>query len=195
MQADAELWHAWQGGDQAAGGVLVERHFATVYRFFATKVPDAADDLTQATFTACVEAAEAFRAEASFRSFLLGIARLQLLRFFEGRGQLMGGRAVSEISLVDLMPSPFSAAAYSQQRAVLIEAMHKLPLDLQIVLELHYWENLETQEVADVLGVPLGTAKSRLSRARTRLGDVLHKGRRRRETTSVADELRAALDT
>ncbi|MGH1342885.1 MAG: RNA polymerase sigma factor [Nannocystales bacterium] len=191
MGTDFELWRAWRDGDQASGGTLVERHFASVYRFFATKVPDAADDLTQATFTACVETAERFRAESSFRSFLLGIARLQLLRFFEGRGQLMGGRAVSEVSMVDLMPSPFSAAACSEHRAMLIVAMRKLPLDLQIVLELHYWEDLETQEVADVLGVPLGTAKSRLSRARAQLRDVL--GRPSSEN-SVASDLRATVE-
>lgn len=106
----------------------------------------------------------------------------------------MGGRAVSEISLVDLMPSPFSAAASSEQRAVLIDAMRKLPLDLQIVLELHYWENLETREVSEVLGVPLGTAKSRLSRARTRLGELLGKGPRNGTGESVATELRAAFE-
>lgn len=93
--------------------------------------------------------------------------------------------------MADLMPSPFSAAACSEHRAMLILAMRKLPLDLQIVLELHYWEDLETQEVADVLGVPVGTAKSRLSRARTQLRGVL--GRPSSEG-SVATELRAAIE-
>lgn len=194
METDFDLWSAWREGDNAAGSTLVQRHFASVYRFFSTKVPDTADDLTQATFAACVETAERFRAEGSFRSFLLGIARMQLLRFFEGRGLLMGGRAVSEVSLVDLMPSPFSAAACTEHRAVLVTAMRTIPLDLQIVLELHYWEELDTQEVADVLGVPVGTAKSRLSRARSRLRDVLAKQSPGASEATVAQELRATLE-
>lgn len=162
-----------------------------VYRFFSTKLPDEADDLSQATFAACVEGRASFRGDASFRSFVLGVARKQLLRHLEGRGLLMGGRAVSEVSIADLVPSPSSAVAHAERRALLIDAMRTIPLDFQMVLELHYWEGLPTQAVAEVLEVAQGTVKSRLSRAREQLKSALE----RQQASSgvpLEDELRAA---
>ena len=89
-------------GDEAAGATLVQRHFLAVYRFFGSKLPDQADDLTQATFEACIAGRDGYRAEGAFRAFILGIARKQLLRHLEGRDQLVGGRATSEVSMEDL---------------------------------------------------------------------------------------------
>jgi len=43
------------------------------------------------------------------------------------------------------------------------------------VLELHYWENLTTEEIAEALGIAVGTARGRLQRARTKLGEVMNR--------------------
>lgn len=43
------------------------------------------------------------------------------------------------------------------------------------MLELHYWERMETAEIADIIGVPQGTVKSRLQRGRRFLGEKLEK--------------------
>jgi RNA polymerase sigma-70 factor (ECF subfamily) len=48
-----------------------------------------------------------------------------------------------------------------------------LPLDLQTALELHYWEELSTAELAEVLAIPQGTVKTRLFRAREQLRVLL----------------------
>ena len=58
----------------------MERHYASVSRFFANKVKRDYDDLTQATFLACLESIGRFRGEASFRTLLFAIARNKLLR-------------------------------------------------------------------------------------------------------------------
>ena len=50
-----------------------------------------------------------------------------------------------------------------------LEAMRRVPLDLQIALELHYWEDMTTAELAEVLEIPQGTVKSRLRRGREAL--------------------------
>lgn len=190
VSSEFETWQAWRAGDAASGTALVEEHFSAVYRFFTTKVPDDADDLCQATFSTCVEARTVFRGESSFRSFVLGIARKVLLRHLEGRGALMGGRAVSEVSIADLMPSPSSVAARVERRELLLEAMRSIPLEFQMVLELFYWEDLDTREVAEVLEVPQGTVKSRLSRARDHLRDALVVLAPTGSSTSLEDELR-----
>ena len=51
--------------------------------------------------------------------------------------------------------------------------MQELPVDHQIAIELHYWEGMRVREVAEVLGVPAGTVKGRLMRARTALAKAL----------------------
>ena len=52
---------------------------------------------------------------------------------------------------------------------LLLAALRHLPLELQLILELHYWEDLSTSEMAEVVGIPQGTVKSRLRRAREQL--------------------------
>ena len=72
---DAAQLEAWRAGDQDAGEALIERHYASILRFFRTKAGEDADDLVQLTFLRCVEASERYRGDAGFRAFLFGIAR------------------------------------------------------------------------------------------------------------------------
>lgn len=68
-----------------------------------------------------------------------------------------------------------SMADRRQQLQVLYAALQALPLDLQITLELFYWEELPAIEIGSILGVPEGTVRSRLRRARQRLAEGLHR--------------------
>lgn len=192
MPTEVEAWTAWREGDAAAGTELLEHHFLAVYRFFSTKLPDDADDLSQATFAACVEGKATFRGESTFRAFVLGIARKLLLRHLEGRTAVMKGRAVSEVSMADLVPSPSSIAAHAERRELLIDAMRTIPLEFQMVLELHYWEELGTTAIAEVLEVPVGTVKSRLARARGHLRDALGRRVPQGAQGTLEEELRGA---
>ena len=65
--------------------------------------------------------------------------------------------------------SPSSAVGRRKEQQLLLMALRQIPMELQIVLELHYWENLSTRELADVMEIPQGTVKSRLRRAREAL--------------------------
>jgi RNA polymerase sigma-70 factor (ECF subfamily) len=56
MDDDPQLLAAWCAGDKQAGAALVERHFASIYRFFRNKVAGEVDDLVQRTFMSCLEA-------------------------------------------------------------------------------------------------------------------------------------------
>jgi RNA polymerase sigma-70 factor (ECF subfamily) len=73
----------------------------------------------------------------------------------------------------DASDSPSRFAAERQEQAQVLDALHRLPLDLQITLELHYWEEMTVAEIAVVLEIPVGTVKSRLHRARDRLRELL----------------------
>ena len=59
--------------------------------------------------------------------------------------------------------------ARGQRDAALLAALRNLPLELQLVLELHYWEGMSTAELAEVLELAQGTVKTRLFRARAQL--------------------------
>ena len=167
MEADIDLLYRWRDGDREAGSELLSRHFDSVYRFFRNKLGGDFDDLIQRTFLACVESVDRFRGEASFRSYLFTVARNELYRHFKvvnrGRQREVD---MSTMSVIELGSSPSSKAARREEEQLLLEALAKIPVDLQIALELHYWEGLTMAEIGEVLGVPTGTAKSRLRRAR-----------------------------
>jgi RNA polymerase sigma-70 factor, ECF subfamily len=171
---DADLLEAWRSGDGAAGNALFERHFVSVFRFFASKLGDVtAQDLTQRTFVAVVQSRDRVREGAKFRGFVLAVARNQLLMYLRARGR-RGTDVELETSCVDdLLPSPDSALAGDEQERLIVRALRRLPLDQQTLLELHYWEDLSTEEVGEILGIPRGTVKSRLFRARDDLRTVL----------------------
>ncbi len=164
---DASLLAAWRDGDKAAGSALFERHFVAVFRFFASKLGDvAAEDLTQRTFMAVVESRDRVREATRMRGYVLGVAKNQLLMFLRTRGR-RGVDAELEHSCADeLLPSPLSALAGTEQERLIVRALRRIPLELQMLLELHYWEELSTEEIGELMGIPRGTVKSRLFRAR-----------------------------
>ncbi|MCB9714683.1 MAG: sigma-70 family RNA polymerase sigma factor [Myxococcales bacterium] len=174
--SDEALLRAWAGGDEAAGAMLYRRHFDALYRFFRTKAPDAYEDLIQTTMLECVRSKDRFRGDAPFRGFLFGVARNTLLHHFRSRFRDRLDFDASRSSVADLDPRPSTIAARNAEQTRLLEAMRRIPVDLQIVIELHYWEELSTRELSDALEVPQGTVKSRLRRAREALREALAVG-------------------
>ncbi len=166
---DIELLKAWGQGDDAAGNALVRRHFATLYRFFRSKDPEHAADLVQATFLAGLEARHRFRGDSSFRVFLLAIARRQLFNHYRRSRPHCDLRDLAASSAHALGGSPSRAIAKHEEQTLVLAAMRRLPVDLQICLELFYWERMKQSEMAEILEIPQGTVKSRLNRARNEL--------------------------
>jgi DNA-directed RNA polymerase specialized sigma24 family protein len=64
------------------------------------------------------------------------------------------------------LTGPSNVLAKHEEQRVLLEALRAIPLDLQIAVELFYWEQLSLLEIASVLEIPEGTVKSRLFRAK-----------------------------
>ncbi len=164
---DAELLDAWRGGDERAADTLLRRHFKSVYRFFATKVDDRVDDLVQRTFLAAMEGHERIRDSAKFRAYLLGIARYELIAYLKDK--LGAGREVLDSAIPDIAATPTAVVARRQEQQLLLRALRRLPLSLQIAVGLHYFEGMKIAEIAQTIGSPVGTVKYRLSEARDRL--------------------------
>jgi RNA polymerase sigma factor (sigma-70 family) len=171
---DFSLLEAWRGGDEPAGRELFERYFDAVYRFFRNKVDDSAEDLVQQTFMGLVQGRDRFRGDASFRTYVFMIARKRLYSYLRDRDRNREPMEVSTTSVADLgMVSPSRAVLVRQEQHLLLQALRRLPIEMQVALELYYWEELGVAEIADVLETPVGTVKSRLQRARTRLDEII----------------------
>ena len=170
---DEALLGAWQAGDQHAGSTLFERHYDGIHRFFASKVPHAADDLVQRTFLACLEARGRFRGDSSLRTYLFAIAHNTLRHFLRGRQQSEQSLDLASVSAVELAPGPVTALAQRQEHRLLLRALRHIPLDYQVVLELHYWEQQSTAQLAEITGMPVGTIKTRLRRGRQLLQEQI----------------------
>lgn len=166
MPTDAQLVERWRRGDTSAGEALFERYYDSIARFFYNKVGTDSADLIQKTFLACVEGLGRMREDARFRNYLFGIAHNQLRKFYRQKSRIGEVLDFERVSVHDLGPSPRSILAVNQEQRLLLEALRHIPLDYQIVLELHYWENMSAADIASVLSIPLGTAKTRLRRGR-----------------------------
>lgn len=165
---DLELLERWGNGQREAGGQLFERYFDALFRFFRNKVDQGVEDLVQQTLLACVEGRERFRGDATFRTYLFQTARFQLYVYYRSRNR--GARLDFEtISVVDLGTSPTSALARKENQRRLLDALRRIPLEYQIVIELRMWEDLSGAEMAQILDLPEPTLRSRLRIATERL--------------------------
>ena len=174
IQSDFDLLEAWREGDARAGRELFARHFDSIYRFFRSKVGDAADDLTQQTFLGCVKGKDRYRGDASFRTYLYTIARNRLYTHIRDRQRRDAVLEVGQQSVADLgLSSPTGHIAAREEQRLLLTAMRHLPLEMQVALELHYWEGLSVREISEVIDTPTGTIKRRLQRARQRLDELI----------------------
>lgn len=166
-QDDATYLAAWQAGDRAAGQHLFARYYEPVARFFINKVGDRSADLVQRTFLACVEGMPRFRGDGSFRSYLFAIAYRQLCRHY--RDQKGNRIDLDSVSAVALDPSLSGLVVERDEMRLFLAGLRDIPLELQVVLELHYWEECSVVEIAVSLEIPQGTVKSRLRRGREQL--------------------------
>ena len=168
---DIVLLDRWRGGDEESGQALFARHFDSIYGFFETKCPADADELTQATFLACLRARDQFRRESSFRTYLFTIARHELYRVLRTRQRRDAKLDFALSSIADLVSTPGTRMARNQEHKRLIEALQHLPVEQQTLLELHYWEEMDIAQLAEIFDSPAATIRTRLHRARKALRD------------------------
>jgi RNA polymerase sigma-70 factor (ECF subfamily) len=168
-QSDLELLQAWRAGDLTAGDALVSRHWPSIARFFRSKIGDDGVDLISQTFLACVEHKDDI---ANVKAFLFAVARRRLADHLRKRHRTPElDLALS--SLADLGPGPATELTLHQRGALLRDGLSRIPLDDQIALELAYFEQMATADIAAVLEINENTVRSRLSRARDKLREVL----------------------
>ncbi len=171
---DFELLDAWRGGDDGAANELFDRYFRQLYLFFRTKVDDGiAEDLVQQTLMSCLQNVEGFRGDASFRTYVFCAARSRLYNHYgaQDRRRALFEPAVS--SCAELGVEPSFARGTREDHLLLLQALRRIPIELQLALELYYFEKLPAPELAVVLELPEGTVRSRLRRGIEQLRERL----------------------
>jgi RNA polymerase sigma factor (sigma-70 family) len=166
-EAEIDLLYAWRGGDRRAGDELMRAYYPRVFGFFRMRVPEAAEDLTQKTFLACTEGRERVFA-SSFRAYVFGAAHKLLFKHLEAT-QKQKQRATFKAPLPQSVLTPSGMVSLRQEHWLLLRALERLTLEMQVTIGLHYLEGLRAREIADVLEVPVSTITTRLSRARAAL--------------------------
>lgn len=174
MDDDFALLERWRDGDQGAGQELFSRHLPGVYQFFRHKVGPDAEDLVQTTFMSCLTARERFRGQSSFRAYLFGIARHLLYTFLR---RLPRGAHVDfeQISIAEVATSPGSQLDRKRETDQIRAALSRIPAEQQLLLELHYWHDLDANALAEIFEAKANAIRVRLLRARRVLRDELRR--------------------
>ena len=165
VDAHRDLLMRWQAGEKQAGEQILAAYFDEIYEFFIHKVsePADADDLAQETFVRLRQGK--FRGDASVRTYLYTVARNAFHDHLRRRRTQGTKLDFEEISLVDLGTSPSQRLGRARQIQQLHEALHRLPVDTQLLVELRFWKGLDYAALSEVFGFPEGTIRMRLLRA------------------------------
>lgn len=166
-----------KGGDARAFGALVERHQNRIFRFILKSIdsPAEARDLTQETLLQAYRCLASFNGTSRFSTWLTGIA-LNLVRNQIRQAPKRQIVEYNEENMANMANPLDDPSLYHQQQArlgVLAVAIEALPADMQEYLTLIGMDGHSYEEVARRLDVPLGTVKSRISRARQKLRQEL----------------------
>ena len=162
-------------GDSLAIERLVQTYQRDVYRLALSILDDAdeADDATQEVFVAALRALDSFRGESSLKTWLFRIAvnvcRNRMHRE-KGRGKL---RQVLQNLFRRDTPHPESEAMQHETESALWRAVRALDDRHRIPVILRYYHDLPVAEIAETLGLPVGTVHSRLNHARDKLRTML----------------------
>jgi len=166
-----------RGNDKQLLGELAKTHWHQLYRFILRHIGqrDEAEDLTQRAFEEAVRSYAHFRGESGLSTWLYGIA-MNLVRNYFARAPARRFEFSDDHDLDDICserPGPEEELTQAEQARQLAEALAELPGHMRDILLLVGLEELSYEDAAVLLACPVGTIRSRLSRARTALKDKL----------------------
>ncbi|MBZ4323286.1 RNA polymerase sigma factor [Streptomyces huiliensis] len=176
METDDELL-VRSAGEARAFEPLVGRHATALHGYFARRAPAAADDLLAEAWLQAFTARGTYDpARGTARAWLFGVARNVLAAHWRGEARHRRTVPADESS-----SDPWHAVDRRLDAAAVAplirETLAELPHVERELMLLVAWEQLSPTEAAAVVGVPAGTARSRLHRARARLRAALGQSR------------------
>src|SRR5262249_33811164 len=185
--SDEDLLTRFQGGQTEAFGALVGRYERELYGYLRRYLGDAslAEDVFQNTFLQLSIKIAQYEPGRPVRPWLYTIATNQAIDALrrQGRHQAFSldhfredgangdARSLME-SLESRLPEPRELAENQERRERIRSSVDRLPDFLRQVLLLAYYQGLKYREIADILGIPVGTVKSRLHAALVKLQEL-----------------------
>jgi RNA polymerase sigma-70 factor (ECF subfamily) len=177
------MWRVQQLDDEAAFGQLVRRWEGPIQRLCERMTGDAhtAQDLAQETFVRVFARRKEYQGEGKFSTWLWRIA-LNLCydelrrrhRREKNSFESEGGEPLTVLEAFTAAdPAPDKLLAERERSWMVRRALDQLPEIYRAVLVLRHYEDLKFREIADVLGVPEGTVKSRMTEALSQFGRLL----------------------
>ena len=185
--SEEQLIRRAQQGDNGAFEELLLLHQKKVYNLCLRMSANADDalDLSQEAFLRAWRALGQYQFEASFSTWLFRLTSnicIDFLRRKKRRQETSLTESYedsdegAELSVPDTQPSPEQQAMTNETRIELARAMEQLSPEHREILQLRVIEDLPYEQIADILGVRVGTVKSRLARARLSLRKILKAG-------------------
>jgi RNA polymerase sigma-70 factor, ECF subfamily len=178
-KTDEELLSAYRGGERASFSALVERYRRELFHFLVRFLSDraAAEDIFQETFLQVHQSADQFDPQRRFRPWLFTIAANKARDLMRSQARRPTNPLQATISpnddeggqFIDLMeasePMPGEAMEREELQKVVQATVEGMPDHLREILLLSYFHQFPYKEISDILGIPLGTVKSRLHAA------------------------------
>jgi len=161
-------------GNRLAMQVLYARHHVRVYRFALrlTGNPATAEDLTSDVFLDVWRQAGRFEGRSAVSTWLLAITRLKAFSMMRRRTeQELDDYTAATIE--DPADNPEVALERKDRGAIVRRCLTELSAEHREMIDLVYYHQKSTQEVADIVGIPVNTVKTRVYYARKRLSALL----------------------
>lgn len=179
--SDEELALRCQEDDHAAFTVLVDRYKDRIHRLVRRMVGGTDDeDLTQEVFIKVYRAIPGFRGGSTFKTWIYKIAHnlcLSELRKKGRRGEHLSIEEEGDEKIHHLLPDTRHGLEDEIEKRDLSQSirtlMERLPPHYRTVLTLFYLEQAKYEEISEIMGIPLGTVKTHIHRARLRLRNLL----------------------
>src|SRR5687768_13862665 len=170
---DNRLVALFQRGDEDAFDLLVERHRRRIYSLVCRLAsPAEADDLAQDVFIAAYKALPSFRGDSAFSTWIYRIA-VHVCSHHLRKRRLDTTDLDDQQQDGDRAHDPERSAMSSELQQRVRTAINELPYKLRLVVVLRDLQGLSYEEIAQVVGCPIGTVRSRLHYATQRLATVL----------------------
>src|SRR5215471_5429041 len=171
---DDALIESIGNGDKRAMVLLFMRHNVRIHRFVMrlTGKSPIAEDIVSDVFLDIWRGAAEFSGRSNVSTWLLGIARNKTMSALRRRTETVLDYDVA-VALVDDMDDPEVVADRASRGAVVRRCLMRLPAQLREIVDLIYYHEKSVAEVAEIVGIPPGTVKTRMFHARSRLQQLL----------------------
>jgi RNA polymerase sigma-70 factor, ECF subfamily len=169
---DEALIASIAAGDRAAMRILYNRHRVRVFRFALRLVDDvtSAEDVVSEAFIEVWRQADRFEGRSSVSTWIMSIARFKALSVRRRRQEI---ELDDKETVADQQSSPEQILLETDRRAQLRDCLSQLSPDHREIIDLVYYHDKTIEEVAEIVGVPKNTVKTRMFYARRRLAQLL----------------------